>query len=374
MSMHFTETERDLAAGGVLTIDLAALRHNYRTIAARVAPARASAVVKADAYGLGADKAAPAFHAAGCRDFFVAHLGEAIALKPSLPADATLYVLNGLQPGAEAAAARENIVPVLNSLEQVENWRSLAKSLGRTLPALLQIDTGMSRLGLPAKELDRLVADPSLLDGIDVRYIMSHLACGDEPENPANAAQLTAMKAALGRLPKAPVAFANSGGSFLGHGYHFNLARPGVALYGVGPAGGGIRPVLTLSARVIQVREIEAGVAVGYGGAYVAKGPMRIATIAVGYADGWLRALSNRGSAFFGDMRLPVVGRVSMDSITLDASALPEGTLKLGSLVELIGPHQTLEDVARDCDTIPYEILTALGHRYARIYVDGPDK
>ena len=203
---------------------------------------------------------------------------------------------------------------------------------------------------------------------------MSHLACGDEPENPANAAQLTAMKAALGRLPKAPVAFANSGGSFLGHGYHFNLARPGVALYGVGPAGGGIRPVLTLSARVIQVREIEAGVAVGYGGAYVAKGPMRIATIAVGYADGWLRALSNRGSAFFGDMRLPVVGRVSMDSITLDASALPEGTLKLGSLVELIGPHQTLEDVARDCDTIPYEILTALGHRYARIYVDGPDK
>ncbi len=374
MSMHFTETERDLAAGGVLTIDLAALRHNYRTIAARVAPARASAVVKADAYGLGADKAAPAFHAAGCRDFFVAHLGEAIALKPSLPADATLYVLNGLQPGAEAAAARENIVPVLNSLEQVENWRSLAKSLGRTLPALLQIDTGMSRLGLPAKELDRLVADPSLLDGIDVRYIMSHLACDDEPENPANAAQLTAMKAALGRLPKAPVAFANSGGSFLGHGYHFNLARPGVALYGVGPAGGGIRPVLTLSARVIQVREIEAGVAVGYGGAYVAKGPMRIATIAVGYADGWLRALSNRGSAFFGDMRLPVVGRVSMDSITLDASALPEGTLKLGSLVELIGPHQTLEDVARDCDTIPYEILTALGHRYARIYVDGPDK
>ncbi len=374
MSMHFTETERDLAASGVLTTDLAALQHNYHTIAARVAPARASAVVKADAYGLGADKAAPAFHAAGCRDFFVAHLGEAIALKPSLPADATLYVLNGLQPGAEAAAARENIVPVLNSLEQVENWRSLAKSLGRTLPALLQIDTGMSRLGLPAKELDRLVADPSLLDGIDVRYIMSHLACGDEPENPANAAQLTAMKAALGRLPKAPVAFANSGGSFLGHGYHFNLARPGVALYGVGPAGGGIRPVLTLSARVIQVREIEAGVAVGYGGAYVAKGPMRIATIAVGYADGWLRALSNRGSAFFGDMRLPVVGRVSMDSITLDASALPEGTLKLGSLVELIGPHQTLEDVARDCDTIPYEILTALGHRYARIYVDGPDK
>ncbi len=351
-----------------LSLDAAALVHNWRLLDRMSGAAACGAAVKADGYGLGAREVVRRLADAGCRDFFVAHLGEAIALKPSLPADATLYVLNGLQPGAEAAAARENIVPVLNSLEQVENWRSLAKSLGRTLPALLQIDTGMSRLGLPAKELDRLVADPSLLDGIDVRYIMSHLACGDEPENPANAAQLTAMKAALGRLPKAPVAFANSGGSFLGHGYHFNLARPGVALYGVGPAGGGIRPVLTLSARVIQVREIEAGVAVGYGGAYVAKGPMRIATIAVGYADGWLRALSNRGSAFFGDMRLPVVGRVSMDSITLDASALPEGTLKLGSLVELIGPHQTLEDIAHDAGTIAYEILTGLGDRYQRRY------
>ncbi len=374
MSMHFTETERDLAAGGVLTIDLAALRHNYRTIAARVAPARAAAVVKADAYGLGADKAAPAFYAAGCRDFFVAHLGEAVALKPFLPADATLYVLNGLQPGTEAAAAREKIVPVLNSLEQVENWRNLAQSLGSTLPALLQVDTGMSRLGLSAKELDRLANDPSLLDGIEIKYVMSHLASGDEPDNPANAAQLAAMKAALARLPKAPVAFANSGGSFLDRGYHFDLARPGVALYGVGPAGGGIRPVLTLSARVIQVREIEPGAAVGYGGTFVAERPMRIATIAVGYADGWLRALSNRGSAYFGDVRLPVAGRVSMDSITLDVSALPEGTLKLGSLVELIGPHQTLDDVARDSGTIPYEILTALGHRYARVYVDAADK
>ncbi|MGN6447685.1 MAG: alanine racemase [Brucella intermedia] len=369
MAMQFSQDERDLAAGGVLTIDLAALRHNYSAIARHIAPTRAAAVVKADAYGLGASRVAPAFYDAGCRDFFVAHLGEAIALKPFLQPDATLYVLNGLQPGTEAACARDGILPVLNSLEQVENWGALAARQGRKLPALLQLDTGMSRLGLSASEFERLLENFALLDNIDIKFVISHLASGDEPENAANARQLANMTALLVRLPKLPVAFANSGGSFLDKSYHFDLARPGVALYGVGPENE-VVPVLTLSARVIQVRDIDKGAAVGYGGTYVAEGPMRVATIAVGYADGWFRSLSNKGSAFFGDTRLPIIGRVSMDSITLDVSALPEGTLKLGSLVELIGPHQRLEDVARDCDTIPYEILTALGNRYARVYVE----
>lgn len=369
MAMQFSQDERDLAAGGVLTIDLAALRHNYSAIARHIAPTRAAAVVKADAYGLGASRVAPAFYDAGCRDFFVAHLGEAIALKPFLQPDATLYVLNGLQPGTEEACARDGILPVLNSLEQIENWGALAARQGRKLPALLQLDTGMSRLGLSASEFERLLENFALLDNIDIKFVISHLASGDEPENAANARQLANMTVLLVRLPKLPVAFANSGGSFLDKSYHFDLARPGVALYGVGPENE-VVPVLTLSARVIQVRDIDKGAAVGYGGTYVAEGPTRVATIAVGYADGWFRSLSNKGSAFFGDTRLPIIGRVSMDSITLDVSALPEGTLKLGSLVELIGPHQRLEDVARDCDTIPYEILTALGNRYARVYVE----
>ncbi|PQA75011.1 alanine racemase [Brucella oryzae] len=369
MSMQFSQDERDLAAGGVLTIDLSALRHNYSAIARHIAPTRAAAVVKADAYGLGAGRVAPAFYDAGCRDFFVAHLGEAIALKPFLQPDATLYVLNGLQPGTEEACAREGILPVLNSLEQIENWAALAARQGKKLPALLQLDTGMSRLGLPPKEFERLLENPKLLDNIDIKFVISHLASGDEPENAANARQLANMTALLARLPKLPVAFANSGGVFLDKTYHFDLARPGIALYGVGPESE-IVPVLTLSARVIQVRDVDKGAAIGYGGTYVAEGPMRVATIAVGYADGWFRSLSNKGAAFFGDTRLPIIGRVSMDSITLDVSALPEGALKLGSLVELIGPHQRLEDVARDCDTIPYEILTALGNRYARVYVE----
>ncbi|MEJ5020037.1 alanine racemase [Ochrobactrum vermis] len=369
MSMQFSQDERDLAAGGILTIDLSALRHNYSAIARHIAPTRAAAVVKADAYGLGASRVAPAFYDAGCRDFFVAHLGEAIALKPFLQPDATLYVLNGLQPGTEEACVREGILPVLNSLEQVENWATLAAKQVKKLPALLQLDTGMSRLGLSPKEFENLLENSALLDNIDIKFVISHLASGDEPENAANARQLANMTALLARLPKLPVAFANSGGTFLDKTYHFDLARPGVALYGVGPKSE-IVPVLTLSARVIQVRDIDKGAAVGYGGAYVAEGPMRVATIAVGYADGWFRSLSNKGAAFYGDTHLPIIGRVSMDSITLDVSALPEGTLKLGSLVELIGPHQRLEDVARDCDTIPYEILTALGNRYARVYVE----
>lgn len=374
MSSHFSDTDRHNAAGGILTINLAALKHNYQVIAERIAPTRAAAVVKANAYGLGAAKVAPAFYEAGCRDFFTAHLSEAVDIKPYLPDDATLYVLNGLQRGTEEICAALNIIPVLNSLEQLENWSNLSKSKGQKLPAILQIDTGMSRLGLSHAELDILANNLSLLEAIDLRFIISHLASGDEPENAANARQLTAMNEALARLPKAPVAFSNSGGCFLDDAYHFDLARPGVALYGVGPSSDDnpIVPVLTLDARVIQVRTVEKGTPVGYGGTYIAPSDMRVATIAVGYADGWFRCLSSKGSVYYGDVRLPIIGRVSMDSITVDVSALDEGTLTLSSLVELIGAHQSLEDVAADCETIPYEILTSLGDRYARIYTNTP--
>ncbi len=374
MSSHFSDTDRYNAAGGILTINLAALEHNYRVIAERIAPTRAAAVVKANAYGLGAAQVAPAFYEAGCRDFFTAHLSEAADLQPHLPKDATLYVLNGLQAGTEAICSALNIIPVLNSLEQLENWSRLSKEKGQKLPAILQIDTGMSRLGLSPSEVELLISNPSMLADIELRFIISHLASGDEPENAANARQLKAMNAALAHLPKVSVAFSNSGGCFLDKSYHFDLARPGVALYGVGPSSDDnpIVPVLTLDARVIQIRTVDKGTAIGYGGAYIAPSKMRVATIAVGYADGWFRCLSNKGSVYYGDTRLPIVGRVSMDSITIDVTALDEDTLKLGSLVELIGEHQSLEDVAADCETIPYEILTSLGDRYARNYTNTP--
>lgn len=362
-----------LAAGGILTINLAALRANYKIIADKISPTKAAAVVKADAYGLGIDKVAPQFYAAGCRDFFVAHLSEALKLQPHIGKDATIYILNGLQPQTEEVCAAHNIVPVLNSLEQLRNWTALAKAQNRTLPALLQIDTGMSRLGLSEQELQGLVADLSLLDGTDIKFIISHLASGDNMQSPQNKAQLERMQAALKLLPKHAVAFSNSGGTFMDNSYHYDLARPGIALYG-GAAQENLpnpmQPVVSLQARVIQCRTVPTKTLVGYGGSYETKAETRIATIAVGYADGWLRHLSNKGAAFYGDVRLPIIGRVSMDSITLDVSALPEGTLQLGSLVELIGPHQTLEQVAQDAGTIAYEILTSLGNRYHRIYIN----
>lgn len=368
-SSVFTEQ----SAGGILTINLAALRDNYKLLADRISPTRVAAVVKADAYGLGADKVAPQFYAAGCRDFFVAQLGEALALQPHLGKDAHIYVLNGLQPQTEQICAEHTIIPTLNSLEQLRNYAAIGKAQNRSLPALLQIDTGMARLGLSEQELKILLSNPALLENIDIKFIISHLACADSAENPQNQAQLERMQVALTRLPHYPVAFSNSGGSFLAHSYHYDMARPGIALYGGAPQENlpnPMQPVVSLQARVIQCRTVPANTPVGYGASFITQGETRIATIAIGYADGWPRHLSSKGAAYYGDIRLPIIGRVSMDSITLDVSALPEDTLMLGSLVELIGAHQTLEQVATDAGTISYEILTSLGQRYHRNYIN----
>jgi len=357
---------------GLLTIDLSALHQNYRALEKRLAPARAAAVVKADAYGLGASHVAPALFDAGCRDFFVAQLDEALTLKDLLPDEARLFVLNGLLPGEEASCARAAIVPVLNSLAQVTAWAAIARQTGTERPAVLQLDTGMSRLGLSGREVHALAADPSSLRGVRLLFLMSHLASADEPENPHNADQLSEMRAFAARFPGIGICLSNSGGIFLGKAYHGALARPGIALYGGAPAAGVASPtraVVRLDVRVIQTREVPAGTRVGYGGSFVTTATTtRLATIAAGYADGLPHGLSNRGAAYFGATRLPIVGRVSMDTITLDMSALAPEALQPGSLVELIGPHQTLERLAADAGTIAYEILTRLGHRFARRY------
>lgn len=359
-------------AAACLTIDLRALCANYRTIARHVSPSRAGAVVKADAYGLGAGKVAPALAAEGCRDFFVAHLSEAAALRSLLPADARLFILNGLLPGSENACATVGAIPVLNSLDQVRAWVSCGKGRGERLPAAVQVDSGMSRLGLAPEDIETLLGEIDLVRDLDIQLVMSHLACGDEPDHGANPEQLARFEALTAKLPPAPRSLSNSGGCFLSPRFHFDVVRPGISLYGVPPHPGqsfGIQPVVRLEARIIQVRTIPAGRGVGYGLTYTPDREARIATIGVGYADGWSRHLSNKGAAWFGDTRLPIAGRVSMDSMTLDVTALPEGTLKYGDTVELIGPHQPLETVAADAGTIPYEILTNLGRRYARVWI-----
>lgn len=376
MNMQINRTHADGNASGYLTIDLGALFDNFRFLQAQAPASVVAGVVKADAYGLGADRVATTLYAAGCRDFFVAHIDEAVSLRKLISQDARFYVLNGLQPGNETTCEAFGITPVLNSLAQVKQWSDYAKALGKTLAALLQIDTGMCRLGLSPEELELIINDRSKLSGLCIDYVMSHLACADEPEHAANGAQLAVMQKAASALPDAKICFSNSGGTFLGAGYHNHLMRPGIALYGGAPSvvrPNPMKPVVRLDVAVVQTRTVPAGSMVGYGGSFVAKQEMRLATLAAGYADGLPRSLSNNGAVWFDGHRLPIVGRVSMDSTIVDISALPEGALKHGSLVQVIGPQQSLEDVADDAGTIAYEILTSLGRRYQRKYIQPRD-
>ena len=374
--MQTSIVARTLAAGagGYLTINLNALTENYRQLSARAENAVTGAVVKADAYGLGVIPVSSALYAAGCRHFFVAHAREAFDLRPRLAADAALYVLNGLTEGCEIACADQDIIPVLNSPHQIARWAELAKARGMRLPAIVQFDTGMARLGLSPDETSALIATPEILATLDVKFVMSHLACADTPENTANTAQMAHMREVNALFPGVPITFANSGGIFMGDGFLQALTRPGIALYGGAPnntAANPMRPVVSLHVAVIQTRTVPAGTKIGYGGTYTAEREMKLATIGAGYADGLPRSLSNRGAAWFGDIRLSIVGRISMDSLMLDITALPHD-LPAGSFVELIGPHQSIDAIATDAGTISYEILTALGRRFYREYV-GPE-
>ncbi len=361
-------------AGAVLSIDLGAIRENYRRLQAELGATPCAAVCKADAYGLGLGDVAPALAAEGATQFFVATLDEAIALRGILaepcPA-AEIHVLNGLMPGCEGDYLAHRLRPVLNSLGDIEAWARRAAAEGRALPAAVHLDSGMCRLGLPPRELDRLAAEPERLSGIEVALLMSHLACAEDREGPMNARQLADFRAALTRLPRAPASLANSPGVFLGPDYHFDLARPGVALYGVNPLPGKPNPmvqVVGLKARILQVREIDAPQSVGYGADYRAGGPMRVATLGVGYADGYLRSLSDKGSAFIAGQRVAVIGRVSMDLITLDVTDVPPAQARPGGIVDLLDPEQGPDRLADEAGTIGYEILTALGRRYHRVY------
>ena len=325
-------------------------------------------MVKADGYGLGARLITPALHAAGCRHFFVAHLCEALAIRDLLPPTTLLAVLNGLLPGAAPDHAAHDIPPVLGSLAEIADWSAHAARLGRSLPALLHIDTGMARLGLDPAEWARLRAEPERLAGIDLRYLMTHLVSAERPDDPLNAQQLARLRTAAAAMPHIPTSLANSSGLFLGSAYASDLARPGVALYGVNPTPtrpNPQRPVLTLRARVLQLRTVAPGDPVGYDATWRATRPSRIATTCIGYADGWPRILSNRGCAYFDGQPLPLVGRVSMDLVTYDATDAPN--LTQGDWLELIGPHCPIDEVARLADTNGYEILTSLGSRYHRI-------
>jgi alanine racemase len=355
-------------AHAVLTVDLGAIVANWELLQAKRSSAATGAVVKANGYGLGAAPVAAALAAAGCRHFFVATPDEALSLRNAIP-DAMLVVLGGLFAGSEQDLAAKNILPALGSLAEIAAWSHLAHRLNRALPAFIHFDTGMSRLGLDARECAVLAQDHDRLKGIDVRYVMSHLVSAENSNDPLNAIQRDRFVAGRTRLPQAPASLANSSGMFLGKTFGFDLARPGSAMYGVNPTPAEKNPmhaVASLTARVLAVRDIPTGGSVGYGATWTAQRQTRIATVGVGYADGWHRSRSNTGAAYFDGHPVPLVGRVSMDLTTFDVTDLPQ--VQPGCWLELLGPHRPVDDAARDAGTIGYEVLTALGPRYHRVY------
>jgi alanine racemase len=359
-------------AGAILTIDLAAIAENYRFLQEQAKSAICAAVVKADAYGLGAEEIASALARTGCQHFFVAHLEEGIALRRILGAGASVAVLHGPLAGTEADFIVHGLVPVLNSIDQVRLWAATALASGERLAAILQVDTGMTRFGLGEVDVGILIGNRQQLESLDLRLVMSHLACADEPDHPANAMQLALFRQIRKILPCRRMSLAASSGIFLGPEYYFDLVRPGAALYGIAPQAGRpnpMRPVARLQGKVMQIRDVPADTPVGYGHTARTNSASRLATVAVGYADGFLRSLSGRGGAWFKGSRLPVVGRVSMDSVILDATALPPGSVLPGTLVDLIGPDEDIDAVAREAGTIGYELLTSLGSRYHRQYI-----
>jgi alanine racemase len=357
----------------VLIVDLEALAANWRTLREKARPAECAAVVKADAYGLGMARVARALAQAGCSSFFVATFEEGLALRQTLD-KARVFLLHGAPPGAESDCARHRLVPILSSPEQIAKARAWARASGARLAVGLQVDTGMNRLGLSPDKAQAMADRPDELSRLELVHVMSHLASAEIEASPQNRAQLDSFRRVRERFPNASASLANSAGIFLGSDYHFDMVRPGIALYGASPVSTeshAIREVAQLFGKILQVRRVDRGMSVGYGAAHFVTGPGRIATVAIGYADGFLRALSNRGIGFIGEFRANIVGRVSMDLITLDVTAVPEALARPGAMVQLVGGPLALAEVARAAGTIEYEILSRLGPRVRRVYRGG---
>lgn len=343
-------------------INLGAIVLNYHHLR-RLSSAEVGAVVKANAYGLGVMPIALALENTGCTTFFVARIQEGIELRTN-GIKGTIYILHGISDGEEKEFIEYNLIPVLNSLPQALLWHKCATSLSQKLQCIVHIDTGMNRLGMSDME----ISDASHLDGLDVRYIMSHLACADNPLSERSAKQLQQFQSYSHVFPKAKRSLAHSSGVFLSPDYHFDLLRPGAALYGLNPTpykANPMRNVVSLFAKIIQISDVTNDDFVGYNATYRVKAGAKIAVLPIGYSDGYHRHLSNKGFVIAGGSKVPVIGRVSMDLVTIDITGL---NCQVGDSVEIIGPNYTLDEVAEAAGTIGYEILTSLSRLAARVY------
>jgi len=354
-----------------LEIDLAALAANYRLLKSKLSRGHCAAVVKANAYGLGVEAVSKTLWAEGCQQFFVATLEEAVELRAALPEAKHIYVFHGIFAGEQQDFIHHHITPVINTLEQLEKWvdGDWLSVNGKKKPAILHVDTGITRLGLNQTDLEKITTSHQL-PTTNHFQLMSHLACAHEPSHPKNAEQLLRFKQALALFGGATASLANSAGIFLSSDFHFDMARPGCALYGIHPTSGEnpMQHVATLSAPILQIRTLDRNETVGYGATYSAKKGARIALVGLGYSDGYFRMLGNKGFAYMAGIRVPIAGRISMDMIALDISSVAENIITESTRAEFINSRQTVNDIADSCDTIGYEIFTRIGRRVKRIY------
>jgi alanine racemase len=360
--------------GGTLTIDLAAIEANWRTLVRELLTVECAAVVKANAYGIGLELVTATLAKAGCKTFFVADIAEARAVR-SRVAEAAIYVLNGFAVDWGDALIEINARPVINSTTELAEWDAFVSAHSWRGGAALHIDTGMHRLGISPDEAAAL-APRAQTENHGIALVMSHLACADTPDHPLNAAQIKLFRELRMLYSGIPASLANSSGIFLGDTAHYDLARPGAALYGVNPTPGKPNPmqsVVELTGRILQIRNVERDATVGYGATWTAKRPTRIAVVALGYADGLVRAGGGSderpgGAAIIAGHRCPIVGRISMDLLCADITDIPAGTVHRGDHATLIGGDIGVDEVAAAAGTIGYEILTRVGPRCHLVY------
>src|ERR1700720_1735562 len=365
------------AATGVLTVDLDAIVANWRKLEKTAVPAECASVIKADAYGCGVEPVARALAAAGCKTFFVATLDEARAARTALPS-AALYVLDGFFQNSGDAFAKIDARPVIGDLNELAEWDVFCRRSGWSGGAAIHIDTGMNRLGLTLAEAQGIIPRINAGDH-GITLVLSHLACAEMLNHALNARQLATFREIASLFSGVPASLSNSSGVFLGPQFQFDLVRPGAALYGINPtpeADNPMQPVLELKARIVQLRNVDKGESVGYGGTWTTRRPTKLAIVAAGYPDGYFRAGgSNDGTrgaeVMVAGKRCPVAGRISMDLMAVDITDLPHNAARRGHLVTLIGEGITVDDLAHHFGTIGYEVLTSLGPRYARVYKGG---
>jgi alanine racemase len=365
------------SASGVLSVDLDAINANWRKLEKTAVPAECAGVIKANAYGCGIDPVARALAAAGCKTFFVATLDEARAARVAAPS-ASIYVFDGFFQNCGDMYAKIDCKPVIGDLNELAEWDVFCRRSGWAGGAAIHIDTGMNRLGLTLTEAQGIIPRINAGDH-GITLVMSHLACAETLNHPLNAKQLGAFREIASLFSGVPASLSNSSGIFLGPAFQFDMVRPGAALYGVNPtpeADNPMQPVVELKARIMQIRNVERGEGVGYGGTWSARRPTRLAVVSAGYADGYFRAAgSNDGTrgaeVIVAGKRCPVAGRISMDLMAVDVTDLPNNAVRRGHMATLIGDGITVDELAHHFGSIGYEVLTSLGPRYARIYKGG---